>query len=144
VEALGRGSFLESAAALGGVDRTTIGEWMHRGAEELARRESGKDPIVSEDNFVLFALEAKKAMARAEDELLGQVKGASASEWKAAAWLLERRWSKRWSDKSKINTSQAHAEVLDLLESRLEASTFDEVLRALATDPKEEESDSSC
>ena len=83
--ALRQGAFPSAAAEASGVPRQTFSDWMRRGAQQ--RR------------GVYHELYVKVMAAMSEGELraLEQVQAAAEKDWKAAAWLLERRFRARWA-----------------------------------------------
>jgi len=87
---------LETAARAGGVTYQTLNNWMRRGAE-------GEAPFAS------FRAEVEEARAISEANLVALMRQAavegSAGEWRAAAWLLARRWPERWSEKRQLQVS---------------------------------------
>lgn len=81
VEAIENGATKQIACQVAGIGMTAFYDWIKR-AEE-----TGEEPFVS---FRLAVLEAE---GRCGVELLESVKAASkAGDWKAGAWLLERRY----------------------------------------------------
>lgn len=87
---------LETAARAGGVTYQTLNNWMRRGAE-------GEAPFAS------FRAEVEEARAISEANLIALMRQAavegSAGEWRAAAWLLARRFPERWSEKRQLEVS---------------------------------------
>lgn len=77
------GSYVETAAAAAGVDRSTLHRWLKRGAE-------GAEP------FANFADAVEAALAEAELRDLARIDRAAETQWQAAAWKLERRNPKSW------------------------------------------------
>lgn len=77
------GSYLETAAAAAGVNRSTLHRWLKRGAE-------------GEESFAGFRSSVEGALAEAELRDLARIDRAAETDWKAAAWKLERRNPKRW------------------------------------------------
>ena len=77
------GSYVETAAAAAGVDKSTLYRWLERGAE-------GQEP------FAGFATQVESALAEAELRDLARIDRAADSNWQAAAWKLERRNPKMW------------------------------------------------
>jgi transposase len=82
----------ESASTLLGIDRRTLGRWVREGTRELRRRSQGEgDP--SKDLHVELAVTVRMAMVNQAAECLSLIKAAAAGgDWRAAAWILERRW----------------------------------------------------
>jgi hypothetical protein len=77
------GSYLETAAAAAGVNRSTLHRWLKRGAE-------GEEP------FAEFRNSVEGALAEAELRDLARIDRAAETQWQAAAWKLERRNPKKW------------------------------------------------
>jgi transposase len=90
-EALRRGAYVETAAALAGIDKTTLYDWLKRGGRE------------EEGPFVEFSHAVQKAQAEAEMRDLDRVDAAAqAGTWQASAWRLERRSPERWSRRTSV------------------------------------------
>jgi len=87
---------LETAARAGGVTYQTLHNWMKRGAD-------GDAPYAS------FRTEVEQAKAISEANLIALMRQAavegSAGEWRAAAWLLARRFPERWSEKRQLEVT---------------------------------------
>lgn len=79
-----QGNYLETAAAAVGINKTTIHDWMRRGARE------------SKGQFREFSHLVETALARAEVADLKRIGAASRDQWQAAAWRLERKFPHRW------------------------------------------------
>lgn len=78
------GNYVETAAAAAGVSKTTLYDWLKRGA-----RGEGAE-------FVEFADAVTQALAQAEARDVAIIAKAAATEWQAAAWRLERMRPARW------------------------------------------------
>lgn len=88
------GYFVEDAARMSGVHKTTLYRWLEKGREE---REAGEESL-----YVDFCNAMEKARAEAEGMFLSSIKtAASRGQWQAAAWWLERSFDK-WSKPNKI------------------------------------------
>lgn len=84
------GHFISTAEKAIGVSRNVVWQQVHAGETE------GASPVLRE-----FAAAFRAAEAAAEDVLLATVKaGAKDPDWKASAWVMERRWPKRWAGRS--------------------------------------------
>ena len=94
VESLSNGSYVASACAAAGIHRKTFYEWM---------REAEK-PEAS-DALRAFAADVHRAVGTSENELVEIIKKASFEDWRAAAFLIERRHPKRWNEKSERKLS---------------------------------------
>jgi hypothetical protein len=106
VDVLLDGNFLETAAAIVGVNKTTVYRWMRRAEElEAAALEHTDDTDVEFDLYqhvdprdwplLDFCHAVKSASAYAEAELLRKVRLAGLG-WQAFAWTLERRHPTHW------------------------------------------------
>jgi hypothetical protein len=77
------GSYVETAAAAAGVNKSTLHRWLKRGAE-------GEQPFAS------FGDSVAAALAEAEIRDLVRIDRAAEAQWQAAAWKLERRNPRMW------------------------------------------------
>ena len=84
------GNYIETTAALVGINRDSIYEWLKRGAKEQERL--AKNPRARlrkrEAIFVEFSDTVKKAQAQSEAMLVGLIGKAAQKNWTAAAWRL--------------------------------------------------------
>jgi transposase len=85
VKYLRLGNYIEVAAALVGVGRSTVFEWLRRGARE----ESG----IYRD----FLMAARQAQGEAEATDLARIQAAAGKDWRASAWRLQHRFPSRWA-----------------------------------------------
>jgi len=92
------GNYIETTAALVGINRDSIYEWLKRGAKEQERL--AKNPRARlrkrEAIFVEFSDTVKKAQAQSEAMLVGLIGKAAQKNWTAAAWRLERKYPDKW------------------------------------------------
>ncbi len=95
------GNFRETACAAAGVDARSLRNWLKRGA-------AGEEP------FRKFSEDLDEAEAAAEGTLVVKIQKGALEDWRAAAWLLERRGSKRWGYKAQVEHS-AGGTLADLL-----------------------------
>jgi hypothetical protein len=79
-----RANFLATAAASCGVGPRTVHEWIERGERE------------STGMYRDFADAITEARAKAEAMLVAQLLSGVKEKWRAAAWLLERLFPKKW------------------------------------------------
>lgn len=89
------GNYWETAAAFAGISKVTFYGWLKRGHQ--AKRGIYHD--------FLNALE--KAAAEAEVRDVTRVDQAGDTDWKAAAWRLERRNAAHWGRKDRMEVSGA-------------------------------------
>ncbi len=80
VEGLEKGHSLTSAARLAGLHRDTVQRWMKRGRK-------GESPLFSD-----FFVTVQDALAKSEQKLVALVLNHAEKDWRAAAWLLSRRF----------------------------------------------------
>lgn len=120
VEALERGHFPETAAALAGVTTAQMRRWLRLGA----------DP---EHDLHGFACDAHRAMAESEDAALKVL--LADAEPKSIMWWLERRHPAKWGAKVQHvvrGEVDGILERIESLEGELGADTIDRVLAAIA------------
>lgn len=82
VEALRGGNTRRAAAWAGGIDQDTFLQWLRR--------------------FPNFADDVKAAEADAELAMVERVRTAANDQWQAAAWWLERKMKRDWSNRQEI------------------------------------------
>jgi hypothetical protein len=95
-KAVRAGNYIETAAALAGINKDTLYDWLKRGAREATRIDAGHEPDAGEAPYVQFSDAVKKALAESESADLRRIERAGADQWQAAAWRLERRFPDRW------------------------------------------------
>jgi transposase-like protein len=86
VQALEKGHSLTSAARMAGLHRDTLQRWMKRGRK-------GESPLLCH-----FYVTVQEALAKSEHKLVELVFNHAERDWRAAAWLLARRFP-HWRDK---------------------------------------------
>jgi hypothetical protein len=94
VASMREGNYLETAAALAGVTKWTVRNWIRRGAKEAKRRRAGEALDAEGALFADFFTSVEKARAEAEADDLAAIR--SDGSWQARAWRLERRHPARW------------------------------------------------
>jgi len=126
VDALRQGNHLEVAAALGGLSREDVYKWMKRGLAE------------PEGDYGQFAKDVKAAMAEAEVRSVQVIAEAAERDWKAAAWMLERRAPARWGRPSQesVDLTAERQRMLERLQGSLTEQEYLKVLEVMAG-PKE-------
>jgi len=89
--ALGLGNYRKDAAEFAGIDPRSLQRWLARGK---------RDP---EGEYGEFAREVAAAESRAKIAAMGCVnKAARDGDWRAATWMLERKWPAQFSDRSQL------------------------------------------
>lgn len=117
--AIAAGNYQETACELAGIHPSTFYLWMARG-------EGGRKP------YSEFFEAIKKAEAAAEAKRIQQITKASDTDWKAAAWYLERRYPDRWGRRDRVSAEIEHSgEVVKREEISIE--------QTLTTDPESAE-----
>ena len=99
------GSTIDQATRIAGTHTTrTTHNWLRRGKEQSDRLELNPRAKVKKGEELCFNLyvEHKRADSELEHKLLSNIIRASEepSQWKAAAWVLQRRWPHRWAPQS--------------------------------------------
>jgi len=106
-KAVAAGNFLQTAAEYAGVSVSTIHAWMARGEEAQDRKEAGKRVPKSERKFLNFYLQVRKSRTEVEARNVVTVSRQATSDWRAAAWFLERSFPQHWGKKSSMEVSGA-------------------------------------
>lgn len=104
------GNYLETAAALCGVPRQTVMNWMTRGArlaDDLEKHRVKQSDLRAHDAHQLdFWAKVQEALAKAEvRDVLTIEKAATDGDWRAAAHLLERRSPERWGRREDVKVT---------------------------------------
>jgi hypothetical protein len=99
VEVIQRGVTWEVAAQAIGVHRSTLAEWRTRGELD---REEGKPTVYAD-----LADALTRATAEGEASLIRVIRSHALLDWRAAAWLLERRHRERWASKVTIDAASS-------------------------------------
>lgn len=94
VDALEKGHPLETAARAVGVDPSTERHWRERGEADL---EAGEATA-----FARYAAASTRAMALGEQTLVNIVAAHAITDWRAAAFLLERRFGARFGKRVEL------------------------------------------
>lgn len=92
------GCFIDTAAAAAGIARSTLHEWLRKGEEDL----KAKKRTVAAG----FKREYDSAAAMAEQMMVELIDKAAKTEWKAAAWKLERKWPDRWAKRQVLSVTR--------------------------------------
>lgn len=114
------GNFVETAAAACGVHRATLYRWLERGDRQ-------REGVLRD-----FSDAVAKAQAESESRDLLLIAKAALSDWRAAAWRLERRWPRRFGPQVHVSVRQEIEDMLAHCKKRLEAPAFEAVLVAIA------------
>jgi hypothetical protein len=115
------GNYIETTAALVGINRDSIYEWLKRGAAEQERLMKNPRARIRkrEQIFVEFSDTVKKAQAQSEAMLVGLVGKAAEKNWTAAAWRLERKFPDKWG-RTERNVATAQDDPLKDIAKQIE------------------------
>lgn len=94
IEALGRGHPLRTAAAMAGVDRSTVYDWLERGEK------AGPDSA-----YRRFYEDVERAQATVVDTALAHIRDAMPDDWRAAMTYLERRFPDEFTKRERREIS---------------------------------------
>jgi hypothetical protein len=136
--------FRETAIAMAGVSKFTVRNWIRYGARDVRE---GKESI-----FADFVNRMDAAEIEAESELIGGIQKAGlepflrssgdsgdsfqAPDWKALAWIAERRGAKRWGIKKHLTVAidKDREKLLHAAERTLDPDAYSKLLEALIAD----------
>lgn len=96
---LRQGNYVETAAALAGISKTTLYLFLRNGARLRGMIDSTPSTTLTREELLLveFSITVLAASAQAEANGVNCIaEAARRGEWRAQAWLLERRHPKRW------------------------------------------------
>lgn len=102
VSSIEAGAYIETAAAVHGVSKSALYEWMRRGAR-LARDEGERS--ADELLFIEFSDTMARSLAGSEVALVAQIVAAGREHWQACAWLLERKWPEKYGRRDVIRVA---------------------------------------
>ena len=96
------GATIDQATRIAGTHTSrTTHNWLSRGKEQADRLELNPRLKIKKGEELCFQLyvEHKRADSELEHKLLSNIIRASEepNQWKAAAWVLQRRWPNRWA-----------------------------------------------
>lgn len=120
VEFIRAGSHAEPAAAACGIHRVTLYRWMKRGERQ------------SRGIYRDFYDAVMRAEAESELRHLMLISKAAPTDWRASAWLLERRWPNRYGLQITLGLKKGFSEMLEALKGRVPEEMFVQVLSALS------------
>jgi hypothetical protein len=89
VEILRFGGYAETAIAAAGISKRTFQRWLERGDPEGTKK--------ADEPYRRFREQIEQAMAEGEASIVQLIRAAAQRDWKAAAWLLERRQPDKWA-----------------------------------------------
>lgn len=123
------GNFIETASAASGIHKSTLYDWLKRGARERQRVAASATARVrkSEALYVAFSEAIEKAQAESEARDILLIGQAAKSDWKAAAWRLERKYPQRFGRTGRKSESDIEYEKkrMKLLDAQLEKTKIE-------------------
>lgn len=114
VENVRLGLDVSSAASAAGVNPKLIYDWIRRGEQNI------------NELYAQFVQDLYKAAAEYEASHLQNITQHSSHDWRASAWILERRYPHKWGSKSKLEVEHKDQE----------SEEVKEVLNEAASDPE--------
>lgn len=121
VEALDTGATLSAAAEFAGLRAATVKRWVQQGEKLLEHYDSSDDePLFHERKLMELTLDVNRRMAQVEMRAAQTVMDAQQDgEWKAAAWILERRFKHNgWSARTEVTGADGEAIQVEDAEKR--------------------------
>jgi hypothetical protein len=109
------GNYRETACAAAGIESRTMRVWLQRGAK-------GEKP------YAEFARKMDEAEAGAEARHVMTLATASRVDWRAAAWILSRKYHDRWGDRVQVELQDRLGDILDAVTDVLGAEEAARVL----------------
>ncbi|MDQ0417577.1 transposase-like protein [Croceifilum oryzae] len=117
VDSLRMGNYIETAAAYSGISKSTLYDWLKKGARE----ENGK--------YKNFSDAVQKAMAEAEMRDVAVISQASKENWQASAWRLERKYPNRWGRKTQHEISGKDGKPIEIAPKQLLADKLEQLAK---------------
>ena len=102
------GNYLKVAAGAHGVKERTFWLWWEKGRDVDARLEAAEEDVVptaAELLYLNFYRAVELAQEEAHWQLVVNIRNAASMDWKAASWMLERKFPQQWAAWRKIEVS---------------------------------------
>jgi hypothetical protein len=122
IKSLKDGATREEAAGAARIDERTLRKWLERGERE------------GRGKYWQLRVDILEVESKEQNENARRVRAAGAHDWRAAAWMLERKNPRRWGLRVKMEVAEELRTFLNRLEQRLDPSTFKRVLHAATGD----------
>ncbi len=136
VASLRAGNWTKTAAQAGGITEACFYNWLARGENEAERVAADPRRRIKdiERPFVEFFESVTRAKGEAESNAVQAIAKAGKKDWRAFAWLLERRYSDRWANthRVEVQVEKEFDAMLGLLEETLDPHEFRKVAGILA------------
>lgn len=98
-EHLRDGSSMNAALMAAGISWSTHYEWMLKGADPKSRDKNRIPEKYATEPYLSYARAVRLAEAESERYLVKKIKKASDQDWRAASWLLSRRFPDDWGER---------------------------------------------
>jgi hypothetical protein len=122
VDLIRAGNFLEVAATAAGIHRSTLHRWLRHGRSQARGR------------YRKFLNAVEKAQAESESRDVALIAKAASTDWRAAAWRLERKIPRRYGLRVQVSVQQELEAILDRLQAGLLPEAYEKVLELMAAD----------
>jgi hypothetical protein len=119
IELVRIGNYLDAAAASCGIHRSTLHRWLVKGEEQ------------SHGMYREFFLAIDRAQGEGELRDCVLIAKAAQTDWRAAAWRLERRAPRKYGARIQATLREEVESMLAHLETVLDRATFEKVIAAL-------------
>jgi len=132
------GNYIETAAAYAGINKSTLYDWLKRGAREKERLRNNPRAKVrkSEQPYVEFSNAVEKALADSEVRDVMIIGKAAEENWQAAAWRLERKFKERWGRSTDYNREVERLNAM-IEKTKKEIELLEERIKALKGETKD-------
>lgn len=120
VDLIRAGNYLEVAATAAGIHKSTLHRWLRYGRDQTRGR------------YRKFLTHVEKAQAESESRDVALIAKAASTDWRAAAWRLEKKLPRRYGPRVQISVQQELDAVLDRLKAGLPPDQFERVLEIIA------------
>lgn len=162
IDAIKEGNTKKTAAALAGIDRKTLYDWLDRGRNEeppeldgmtmkalkararenkvkgysrMSRDLLVKAIIENETAYRSFLYAVEQAEAQGMAQHVKNIRQAGLEDWKASAWFLERRDPENYARRDALKVENQHSGKIET-ESHHKETRRIELLRKFENDPK--------
>lgn len=128
LQAVRMGCYLETSAAFAGISKQTLFNWLRLGAQDV-------------EPFAEFHRDFAEALAKSEVRALAVIGKAAEKSWQAGAWLLERRYPKRWGqgrDTEVVRRQKMRADIKLAEARRMALLDWDEVVTCATEEQRKE------
>jgi hypothetical protein len=107
--------YIETAAALAGVSHRSLQDWLKRGKEARQKARRTGEPVSRADEiYATLSEKFRHAVAVGELRALNCIIDAGEYDWRAAAWMLEKRFPSRWGrDRAEVLALQKRVRELE-------------------------------